>query len=50
MPEANKRLAPHMEASLLLDDLSRERARQAVLQETKRASAELASARNILPR
>lgn len=50
LPEANKRLAPHVEASLLLDDRSRERARLAVVQETRRASAELASVRNILPR
>jgi hypothetical protein len=50
LPEANKRLAPHVEASLLLDDAARVGAREAVLEESKRARAELERARSLLPR
>ena len=47
LPEANKRLAPHVQASLLLEDDVRKKARLAVLAEAKRASAELEKARNL---
>ena len=39
MPEANKRLAPHVNASLLVDDAFRRSARDAVLMEARRARA-----------
>jgi hypothetical protein len=41
LPEANKRLAPHVQASLLLEDAKRRSARDAVLAEAKRARDEL---------
>lgn len=47
LPEANKRLAPHLETSLLLEDDVRKKARVAVLEEAKRASAELEKVRNL---
>ena len=50
LPQANKRLSPHVEASLLLEDDVRKAARQDVLAEAKRASAELEKVRSILPR
>jgi hypothetical protein len=50
LPEANKRLAPHVEASLLLEDAVRKRAHQAVLEEAKRAQAALQKTRSLLPR
>jgi len=50
LPQANKRLAPHVQASLLLEDDVRKGARQGVLAEAKRASAELEKVRSILPR
>ena len=50
LPQANKRLAPHVQASLLLEDDVRKAARQDVLAEAKRASAELEKVRSILPR
>ena len=48
LPEANKRLAPHVQASLMLDDSKRRNAREAVLAEAKRARDELAKARALL--
>jgi hypothetical protein len=50
LPEANKRLAPHVERSLLLEDAVRKSARQAALDEAKRAQAQLAKTRDFLPR
>lgn len=50
LPEANKRLAPHVQASLLLQDEARKSAHQEVLEEQKRASAELQKVRSLLPR
>ena len=50
LPEANKRLAPHVQASLLLDDAARKSARREVLEEQQRASAELQKVRSLLPR
>ena len=48
MPEANKRLAPHVNASLLVDDAFRRSARDAVLIEARRARADLDKARTLL--
>jgi hypothetical protein len=48
LPEANKRLAPHVEASFLLDEQSRRRFHSAALAEAKRAEAQLAKARSFL--
>lgn len=48
LPEANKRLAPHVEASLLFDDEARRGARKGVLDESSRASAELEKVRATL--
>jgi hypothetical protein len=48
LPEANKRLAPHVQASLLLEDSKRRNARDAVLAEAKRARDELDKARALL--
>jgi hypothetical protein len=48
MPEANKRLAPHVSASLLFEDNVRRSARDAVLQEARLARAELDKARGLL--
>jgi hypothetical protein len=47
LPEANKRLAPHVQASLLLDDAARRGARAAVLEESKQARAALERARSL---
>ena len=49
MPEANKRLAPHVEASLLLDEGSRRSAHSGVLAEAKRAQAQLEKTRSLIP-
>jgi len=46
-PEANKHLAPHVQASLLLEDTVRKSAREAVLEEAKRARAELDKTRSL---
>ncbi len=46
-PETNKRLEPHVQASLLLEDDLRKKARLAVLDEAKRANAELQRVRNL---
>jgi hypothetical protein len=48
LPDAHKRLAPHVQDSLLLEDDVRRRARNAVLEEAKHASAELDKARSLL--
>jgi hypothetical protein len=48
LPEANKRLAPHVQASLILEESVRKSARQAVLDEAKRARAELDDTRGLL--
>jgi hypothetical protein len=50
LPEANKPLAPYVQASLLLDDESRTRAKDEVIAEARRASLELEKTRSILPR
>lgn len=48
--DSQKRLTPHVEASLLFDDGVRRQAYREVLEEAKRASAEMEKARNLLPR
>ena len=48
LPEANKRLAPHVQASLLLEESKRRNAREAVLAEAQRARDELDKARALL--
>lgn len=48
LPEANKRLAPHVQASLLLEESKRRNAREAVLAEAQRARVELDKARALL--
>ena len=48
LPDAHKRLAPHVAASLLLEDEFRKQARNAVLDEAKRASSELDKARSLV--
>jgi hypothetical protein len=48
LPEANKRLAPHVQASLLLEDSKRRSARDAVLAEAKRARDELDKVRVLI--
>ena len=50
LPEANKRLAPHVQASLLLQDDARKSAHREVVEEQLRASAELQKVRSLLPR
>ena len=50
LPQANKRLAPHVKASLLIEDAVRTNTREAVLDEAKRARAELEKTRALLPR
>jgi hypothetical protein len=48
MPEANKRLAPHVSASLLMEDSFRRSARDAVLQEARTARLQLDKTRALL--
>ena len=48
MPEATKRLAPHVSASLLFEDSVRRSARDAVLQEARTARLELDKTRALL--
>lgn len=48
LPDANKRLAPHVQASLLLEEEARKSMRREVLEETKRAAAELVKVRSYL--
>lgn len=50
LPEAQKRLAPYVEASLTLDDKLRLQARERALDELKRANLELERARSLAPR
>lgn len=50
LPHAHKSLAPHVQASVLLEEPVRAQARQAVMEEAKRARAELEKARALLPR
>lgn len=50
LPEAQKRLAPYVEASLTLDDGLRRQAREQALAEIERAAAELEKARSLAPR
>lgn len=50
LPDAHKRLAPHVEASLLLEDGLRKQAHREVLEEAKRAAVELEKVRSLLPR
>lgn len=45
LPDANKRLAPHVQASLLLEDGVRREARSHFAEEAKRAAGELEKAR-----
>jgi hypothetical protein len=49
LPQANKRLAPHVEASLLLDEAARKSAHGAVLAEARRAQAALDKTRSLIP-
>jgi hypothetical protein len=49
LPDAHKRLAPHVAASLFLDDEMRKRVQREVLEEAKRASAELEKIRRLTP-
>jgi hypothetical protein len=48
LPEANKRLAPHVQASLLLEEEARRSMRREVLEEAKRAAAQLGEVRSYL--
>jgi hypothetical protein len=50
LPDAQKRLSPYVEASLVLDDGVRKQARQQALAEAQRASAALKEARSLAPR
>jgi hypothetical protein len=47
-PEANKRVAPHVQASLLLEETVRKSAHQAVLDEARRARGDLEKTRALL--
>ncbi len=47
LPDANKRLAPHVQASLLLDDSARGELRAAVDAEARRAAGELEKVRRL---
>ena len=47
LPDANKRLAPHVQASLLLDESSRKTLRAAVEVDAKRAAGELEKLRRL---
>lgn len=47
LPDAQKRLAPHVQASLLLEDGARREAREQIAAEAKRAAGELDKARRI---
>jgi len=50
LPQAQKRLTPYVESSLILDDALRRQARQRALDELKRATLELEKARSLAPR
>lgn len=47
LPDAHKRLAPHVQASLLLEDSVRTQARAQVVEEARRAAGELEKARRL---
>ena len=47
LPDAHKRLAPHVQASLLLEDSVRRQAHTQFLEEAKRAAGELEKARTL---
>jgi hypothetical protein len=49
MPQANKRLAPHVAASLLFDDQARSAAHAAVQAEARRAQLQLEKTRSLVP-
>ena len=49
LEDAEKRLAPHVDASLLLDDATRQAARARAQEEAKRAAGELEKTRRIGP-
>jgi hypothetical protein len=49
MPQANKRLAPHVGASVLLDDQARRAAHSAVLAEARLAQLQLDKTRSLVP-
>jgi len=48
LPQANKRLAPHVKATLLIEDSVRIGSREAVLEEARRARRELEKTRALL--
>jgi hypothetical protein len=50
LPDAQKRLSPYVEASLVLDDALRLQARERALDELRRATLELEEARSLAPR
>lgn len=50
LPQAQKRLSPYVESSLILDDGLRRQAHQRTLDELKRATLELEKARSLAPR
>lgn len=50
LPDAQKRLAPHVPASLLLDAAARDAGRKQAEDDAKRATAELERTRSLLPR
>jgi hypothetical protein len=47
LPETQKQLAPHVDASLLLDDAERRKARERAEQDAKRAADELEKVRRL---
>lgn len=49
LPEANKRLVPHVQTAVLLEDDVRKQARREVLEEARRAAAELEKVRKLVP-
>jgi hypothetical protein len=49
LPEASKRLEPHVARSALLDDAERQRARARAQDDARRAAAELTKVRNLTP-
>ena len=50
LPDAHKRLAPHVEPALLLEDGVRRQAQQQAVAEARRAAGDLEKVRNLLPR
>jgi hypothetical protein len=49
LPESQKQLAPHIDASLMLDEAERRKARERAEETAKRAAQELDRIRNIGP-